>query len=79
MAGEGMKIFFEIDTVLTEMLTVMQVAYRYNFSTRTIQKWCDEGKLIAHEFEGRWFIPTAEIERYVATKDYYHKVMAQYE
>jgi len=79
MAGEGMKIFLEIDNMLTEVLSVMSIAYRYNFHVRTIQKWADEGKIIAYEIEGRWWIPVQEIERFVLTKDYYRKVMAQYE
>jgi len=79
MAGEGMKFFLQTDTMLTEVLTIRLAAYRYNFSMRTIQKWCDEGKLIAYEFEGRWLIPISELERYVTTKDFYHQTMGQYE
>jgi len=77
--GEVEKVFLQIDSVLTEMLSCKQAAYRYNFSQRTFQQWCDEGKLKAVDFEGRWFIPIAEIERHVSTRDHYHKVMGQFE
>lgn len=79
MAGEGMKIFLEIENMLTEVLTVKQAAYRYNCPSRTIQQWIDEGKLIAFQIEQRWFIPKKDFETRIASRDYYHKVMGQYE
>jgi excisionase family DNA binding protein len=69
MAGEGVQVFMLLDSVLTEMITCKQAAYRYNFHVRTIQKWVDEGKLIAINFERRWWIPLAEIEAFVLTHD----------
>jgi len=79
MAGEGVQVFIMVDGMLTEVLSVMTVAYRYNFAERTIRQWCDHGKLIAINVEGRWWIPTSEIESYLARRDYYHRVMGQYE
>lgn len=67
-AGEGRRIFFEIDNVLTEMLTVKQAAYHYNFSFRTIQKWVDEGKLSPIEIEGRNWIKKSDIEQRIMTR-----------
>lgn len=64
MAGEGMKIFIELNGMLTEVLTVKLVAYRYNFSVRTIRQWIDEGKLSAINIDGRWFISVTEIDRH---------------
>lgn len=58
-----------IDDVLTEMLSVKQASYHYNFHMRTIQRWIDEGKLIAVNFEGRWWIPASELKRVVMTSD----------
>lgn len=66
--GEGRRIFFEIDNVLTEMLTVKQAAYHYNFSFRTIQKWVDEGKLSPIEIEGRNWIKKSDIEQRIMTR-----------
>ena len=68
--GEGRKFFIEIDGMLTEVLSCKQVAYRYNFSIRTIQQWVDEGKLFATDFEGRWWIPKSEIEAFVLARDH---------
>lgn len=62
--GEGRRIFFEIDSVLTEVLTIKLAAYHYNFSERTIRQWCDEGRISAMIFEGRWYIPKIELDSY---------------
>jgi excisionase family DNA binding protein len=62
-AGEGTRIFFEIDNVLTEMLTVRQAAYHLQYSVRTIQQWIGEGKLIAINVDNRNWIPKTEIDR----------------
>lgn len=67
--GEGRRFFILIDSVLTEVLSCKQAAYHYNFSIRTIQKWIDEDKIFATEFEGRWWIPKNEIEAFVTTND----------
>lgn len=79
MAGEGMKIFLEIDSMPTQVLTIKQAAYRYNCPSRTIQQWIDEGKLIAYQIEQRWFIPLSALETRIASRDYYHQAMAQWE
>jgi predicted site-specific integrase-resolvase len=62
-AGEGTRIFFEIDNVLTEMLTVRQAAYHLQYSVRTIQQWIGVGKLIAINVDNRNWIPKTEIDR----------------
>lgn len=69
--GEGAIFFLYVDSVLTEMLSVKQAAYHYNFHVRTIQQWIDEGKIIAINFERRWWIPKSEIEAFVQTRDFY--------
>jgi excisionase family DNA binding protein len=61
MAGEGIKIFFLIDTVLTEMMTVRQAAYHLKYHERTIQRWAEEGKLIAINVDGRWWLDAVQI------------------
>lgn len=71
--GEGMKIFFDVDGMLTEVLSIKLAAYRYNFSVRTIRQWCEEGKLIAYELDGRWWIPASELDRHTR-RDTLHKV-----
>lgn len=65
MAGEGMKIFLCVDTVLTEVLTVEQAAYHYNFAKTTIRQWADEGKLIAHKVAGILLIEKSSIEHFL--------------
>jgi hypothetical protein len=75
--GEGRRFFILIDTVLTEVLSCKQAAYHYNLSIRTIQRWIDEEKLFATDFEGRWWIPKDEIENVVKTLGYNHKLMAE--
>lgn len=67
--GEGRQFSILIDSVLTEVLSCKQAAYHYNLSIRTIQKWIDEGKIYAIDFEGRWWIPKAEIETFVKAND----------
>lgn len=67
--GEGMQFFCYIDNVLTEVLSIRLASYRYNFSVRTIRQWCEEGKLIAYELEGRWWIPVTELDRH-ARRDF---------
>lgn len=74
-----MKIFLDIDSVLTEVLTIKQAAYRYNCPARTIQQWIDEGKLIAFQIEQRWFIPLEAFETRIASRDYYRLSMGQFE
>lgn len=69
MAGEGIKIFFEVDGMLTQVVTVMVAAYHLKYSTRTIQQWADEGKLIAYNIEGRWFIDAVQVFSLVAARD----------
>ena len=66
--GEGRRIFFEVDNVLTEMLTVKQAAYRYNFSFRTIQKWIDEGKISPIEIEGRNWLKKEDLDKRIMTR-----------
>lgn len=61
--GESIKVFLAVDGMLTEVLSVKSASYRLKYSVRTIQQWCDEGKLIAINAEGRWWIPIAEIIR----------------
>jgi excisionase family DNA binding protein len=63
MAGEGMKIFLEVDGMLTEVFTPMFASYHLKYSRRTIQQWIDEGKLIAYKVRGQWWIPKHEINR----------------
>jgi excisionase family DNA binding protein len=67
-AGEGRRYFIMIDDMLTEMLTVKQAAYHYNFSFRTIQKWIDEGKLSPIEIEGRNWIKKSDIEQRILVR-----------
>lgn len=62
MIGEVQQVFFVVDSVLTEMLTVKQAAYHYNFSFRTIQQWIAEGKIAPIEIEGRNWIKKADME-----------------
>lgn len=69
MVGEVVKVFSCVESVLTEMLTVKQAAYRYNFHVRTIRKWCDEGKLIALKIDNLWLIPIPEIEAFLKRND----------
>ena len=76
MAGEGMKVFLEIDDMLTEVLTVKLAAYRYNFSVRTIRQWIDEGKVSAIDLDGRWLIPVPEIDR-LARRDNRVQIVAE--
>lgn len=38
------------------LLTVAEVAKRCDRAPRTIRQWCDEGKVIAHKFDGHWHI-----------------------
>lgn len=61
MAGEGVKVFFEIDGVLTQMLSVKQAAYHLKYHERTVQRWADEGKLIAINVDGRWWLDAVQI------------------
>lgn len=63
MAGEGVQVFMCFNSVLTEMFTVRQAAYHYNFSMRTIQKWIDEGKITPVEIEGRNWLKKEDLEK----------------
>lgn len=65
MVGEGMLIFFVIDNVLTEMLTVESASYHYNFARTTIRKWSDEGKIKSHKIAGGLFIEKSSIEDFL--------------
>lgn len=65
MAGEGMKIFLEVDGMLTEVITTELAAYRYNYAKTTIRQWADEGKLIAYKVAGVLLIPIVSIEQFL--------------
>jgi len=62
--GEGMKLFLQVDNVLTEVLSCRLAAYRYNFSIRTIRQWIDEDKIKSYEIDGRHWIPVSELDRH---------------
>lgn len=66
--GEGRRFFILVDGMLTEMLTVKQAAYHYNFSFRTIQQWIDEGKIIPIEIEHRNWVKKEDMESRVKTR-----------
>lgn len=68
--GEVEKVFLQIDSVLTEMLSCKQAAYHYNFHHRTIRKWAEEGKIKAIEFEGRWWIAKIDLEAFLKRNDH---------
>lgn len=68
MIGEVTQVFFVVDGMSTEMLTVKQAAYHYNFSFRTIQKWIDEGKIIPIEIEGRNWIKKADLDKRIMAR-----------
>jgi len=76
MAGESMKVFLEIDDMLTEVLTTELAAYRYKYAKTTIRQWVDEGKIQGYKVAGVLLIPVAEIEQFLE-RDYKHKVMAE--
>jgi len=61
--GEVEKIFLQVDNMLTEVLTIMPATYHLNYSQRTIQQWCDEGKIQAFKIGNTWLIPVSEINR----------------
>jgi len=63
MAGEGMKVFLEIDDMLTEVLTTELAAYRYKYAKTTIRQWVDEGKIQGYKVGGALLIPVGELER----------------
>lgn len=66
--GEVHQVFFVVDSVLTEMLTVKQAAYHYNYSFRTIQKWIDEGKIIAIKVEGKNWLKKEDLDKRIMTR-----------
>jgi len=61
MIGEGIKVFIEIDGVLTQMITVKQAAYHLKYHERTVQRWADEGKLIAINVGGVLWLDAVQI------------------
>lgn len=63
--GEVHKVFFEVDGMSTEVLSIRMASYRYKYSMRTIRQWCNEDKLIAIEFEGRNWITVESIDRHL--------------
>jgi hypothetical protein len=69
MVGEGMKIFLQVDGMLTEVMTVMSASYHLKYAHRTIQQWCDEGRLIAWNFEGRWLIDAVQVKSLAIARD----------
>lgn len=67
--GQVVRFIAVIDNVNIPVITVREASYRYNFSPRTIQKWCDEGKLIFIKIENRYWIHELDIERFVKATD----------
>lgn len=65
MIGEGMRIFLEIDNVLTEVLTTELASYHYNFAKTTIRQWADEGKINSYKIAGALVIEKSSIERFL--------------
>ena len=75
-AGEGIRIFLEIENMLTEVLTVETASYHYNFAKSTIRQWCDEDKIKFHKVYGLLLIEKLDIEHFI-NRDHNHKLMAQ--
>lgn len=65
MAGEGMKIFLEIDNMLTEVLTIELAAYHYNFAKTTLRQWCNEDKIKFRKVYGMLLIEKASLEHFI--------------
>lgn len=49
-----------------EVIRVEQAAQQYSYAPRTIRQWCDEGKVKAHKYLGKWWIEADSIEKYAA-------------
>lgn len=60
-----MRIFFEVDNVLTEVLTVAAASYHYNFAPTTIRQWIFEDKIIAIKIADVLFIEKSSIESFL--------------
>jgi hypothetical protein len=69
MEGEGIKIFLEVDGMLTQVVTVVTAAYHLKYHPRTIQRWCDEGKLIAWNVDGRLYVDAVQVKSVAVALD----------
>ena len=47
------------------MITVAEVANRLSVSTRTVQRWIDEGKLLAYQFGREYRINEKDFEAFM--------------
>jgi len=65
MAGEGMRIFLEIDDMLTEVLTIELAAYHYNFAKTTLRQWCNEDKIKFIKVYGMLLIEKKSLEHFI--------------
>lgn len=62
--GEVEKVFFVVDSMLTEMMTAKSAAYHLKYHQRTIRKFCDEGKLIGINVDGRLWVTVESVNEF---------------
>lgn len=60
-AGETIRIDVEV-------MRVEQAAQQFSYAPRTIRQWCDEGRVKAHKYLGKWWIEVPSIEKYAAER-----------
>jgi hypothetical protein len=57
---------FELFRFIT---TPKEVAKHYHYTQRTVQQWCDEGKVAAHKIDSGWIISIASVKRFVEARE----------
>lgn len=51
-----------------EFVTVEQGAAENFYSPRTIRQWCDEGRIEAYKWSGRWLIVRSELATFCRSR-----------
>lgn len=49
--------------------TPSEVARHYHYTPRTVQQWCDEGKVAAKKIDHVWLISVASVRRFVEARE----------
>lgn len=54
---------------LTMITTVKEASVKFNYSMRTIQQWCDEGRIVAVKIYGQWVLDSGSLQRFVKARE----------
>jgi len=68
-AGQAVHIFDDYTGRFVACIFVRTASSLSTYRKRTIQQWCDEGKLIAYKVSGHWLVSIESLESFAIARD----------